>query len=55
MCERPSLYCLEEGDASTRVPTPVQGLAATATREPEQSRRLPPRQDDPHGAACWWA
>ena len=47
MFGRSSLYRLEEGDASTRVPTPVRGLAATAKREPEQSRRLPQRQDDP--------
>ena len=52
---RHALHRLEEGDASTRVPTPMRGLASTAERAPEQRRRLPQRQDDPHGAAGWCA
>lgn len=33
---RPSLQRLEEGDASTRVPTTVRGLVFPAKRDPEQ-------------------
>jgi hypothetical protein len=51
MLGRPSLSPLEAGNVSTRVPTPVRDGAVAATSEPAPSRRLPPRQDNPQGAA----